>query len=99
MAVSAGQVALNASTTTVVVAAADSTWLPQRDGASAPERDVAIINTAAQTVYIGTSTVSTTTGYQLVQNGTLKLRLFPDELLYGIATSATPTISYIESGS
>lgn len=99
MAVTAGQVALNSSTATAVVVAADATWLPQRDGPSSPTRDVTIINTNAQTIYLGALAPTTATGYQLVQNGVLRISLFPDEAIYAIATSATPTISYIESGS
>ncbi len=99
MAVASGQVALNASTTTAIIAAADAAWLPQRDGPSAPTRDVSIINTSAITVYLGTSAVTSSTGYQLVQNGVYRVFLFPDEVVYGISASATPTVSYIESGS
>ena len=98
MAVVSGQVALNASTVTTIVPAADSGWLPQRDGPSAPTRDVTIINTSAITVYLGTTAVTAATGYQLVQNGVYRVTLFPDETVSGISASATPTVSYIESG-
>lgn len=99
MAVASGQVALNASTTTAIVAVDNASWPSQRNGPSAPTRDVTIINTSAITVYLGTSVVTSSTGYQLVQNGVLRIALFPDETIFGISASATPTVSYIVAGS
>ncbi len=100
MAVTSGQVALNASTATEVVEAANENIVGSA-GASTPRRSVVLYNPAAQvTIYVGDSTVTSSTGFAIPTGGEpIPLLLAPDEEVWAIAASATPSLHFIASGS
>jgi hypothetical protein len=92
-----GQVALNSTTATLVVAAASSNTVYVGRGSN--PRSVQIFNPdAAIDIYLGTATVTSGTGYKLLHGTSINLVLSASDSLYAISASATPTVHYIESG-
>lgn len=92
-----GQVALNASTATLVVAAASANTVYIGKGTS--PRNVQIFNPdGAIDIYLGKSDVSTSTGFKLLHGTSINLVLAGGDAVYAISASATPTVHYIESG-
>lgn len=97
MAVSSGQVAMNASTATQIVAAATSNTIYVGHGTSS--RNVILYNVdATNDVYIGPAGVTSGTGFKLVHGTQVNLELGAGDAIYGIASASTPTVHYVESG-
>lgn len=99
MAVTSGQVAMNSSTATQIVAAANVNTIYVGHGQT--QRYVALINLdASNDVFIGGPGVTTGTGMKLAHGATAPtiLTLAQGDAIYGICSSSTPTVSYIESG-
>jgi hypothetical protein len=59
---------------------------------------IAIYNSGAATVYIGSSSVTTATGFPVAASGTLSIDLGPSEELYGIVASSTNTVAVLCQG-
>jgi hypothetical protein len=57
-------------------------------------QSVTIYNTSGATVFIGGSTVTTSTGHGIVAGGSLTLAV--SGAVYGIVVTSTSTVSYIE---
>lgn len=85
--IASGQVALNASTPTVVVAA-------RRGRVRVVVRNLS----ASITVYVGDSGVDSGDGFPLFSNTPAgeSVSLFTEAAVYAIAASGTPSVSYIE---
>ncbi len=92
-----GQVVCPSNAATVIVAAASSA-----DGSAVqgfPRRAVTISNPSAQAVYLGDAAVTSATGLLLAAlTGSVQLFLAPNEAVYGRGASASPTVSFIETG-
>jgi len=83
-AVATGQVALNASTPTLIAAA--------RPG----RQRITITNDSSIKVYIGGSTVATNSGDMIAATSGSAKTYHTEAALYGIAASGTPTVTYLE---
>lgn len=55
-------------------------------------------NPAGQTVFLGNSAVTTTTGYALAASTTRDIEIGPGEVLYGIVAATTATVSVLRTG-
>ncbi len=101
MAVTSGQVALNANNAVEVVEAANENVVGSAAG-GLPRRSVTLFNPSGQvTIYVGgDASVTSGTGFEMLTGGAaLTLLLAPDEELWAIAASATPVLHFIASGS
>lgn len=54
-------------------------------------------NPAGQTVFLGDSTVTTTTGYGLLASTTIKIDVDPYEVVYGIVAGTTATVGVLRA--
>lgn len=61
-------------------------------------RSVVLSNPAGAGVYLGSSGVTSGTGYLLPAATTVTLSLFPSDVVYAIAASSTQVVSYFASG-
>lgn len=99
MAVTSGQVAMNSSTPTQIIAAANVNTIYVGHGQT--PRTVALINNdATNDVFIGGATVAANTGLKLAHGATAPtmLTLAQGDAIFGISSASTPTVSFIESG-
>jgi len=63
-----------------------------------PDRDGAYVHIQVSSqgvVYIGNSTVSTTTGHYLPASGKIDLYVGPNEAIYGVSTEGTVVLTYL----
>lgn len=84
MAVATSRTTLNASTTTKIAENTASRNEPMT---------VVITGVSANTVYIGTSTVSSTTGIPLTTTSVITVPMYSKGAIYAIASTGTPTIT------
>lgn len=97
MAVSSGQVQLNNSTATQIVAAANSNTIYVGRGVN--PRTVVLYNAdGTNDAYIGTSAVAAGTGFKLLHGSTITVTLAEGDSLYGLASASTPTVHYLATG-
>jgi hypothetical protein len=101
MTVVSGQVACPSNAAVQIIAAASNASDASSAGARIQNnRTVMITNPSSQSVYLGgDNTVTSATGYLLVQNGTVSLTLRPNDSVWGRGAQFTPVVHYIESGS
>lgn len=79
-------------TTPVVVA-------PAPDGDNRAGRDVAVQNVGSVTVFLGSSTVTTTTGFPLAAGAGMTLNdVTADSLPFAVAASGTGSLAVLEVG-
>lgn len=97
MAINSGQVAVSTSAITIVPA--KSTRSEVLGGHELPNRDVYLSNSSGAIVFLGDSTVTTSTGAPLAASATLRISIHLDEAIYGIVTSTGSTVSFLASGS
>lgn len=57
---------------------------------------ILIKNTGANTIYLGSSTVTTANGYPLAANESISLELEDVVIMYGIVAANTETVNIIE---
>lgn len=57
---------------------------------------IVVKNTGANTIYLGSSTVTTANGYPVAANESISLDLGEKVVLYGIVASSTETLAIIE---
>lgn len=96
MALSSNQVSVTNTATKLVASVSTSSG---HDPGFGPTRVVVVINPAGQTVYLGSASVTTSTGLALTASSATTIWLYPDEELWGIVTSSTQTVSFLASGS
>lgn len=97
MAIASGQVATNTSTATLIVPAVNANTVYAGHGTQ--PRSVQILNIdGTNDVYLGTSTVTSGTGYKLLHGASINLVLGAADAIYGISSASTPIVHYIESG-
>jgi hypothetical protein len=60
--------------------------------------DVTVLNADSGTIYLGDSTVGTTMGFGLLPNAAISMRLFPDDILYGITPTGTVQVQVLLRG-
>ena len=97
MAVSSNQVAMNSSTATLIVPAANANTIYIGKGQS--PRNVVLYNIdGTNDVYIGPAGVTSGNGFKLLHGSQINLVLEAGDAIYGISSASTPTVHYIESG-
>lgn len=92
-----GQVQLNSSTATAVVAAANVNTVYVGRGTT--PRTVVIANVdATNDAYLGgTNAVTSGTGFKLLHGTSVTLTLDADDAVYAIASASTPTLHFISN--
>lgn len=96
MAVSSGTVAVSHTVATAIVPAANANANPS---GARPGNVTAVLTNldGAITVYLGGSGV-TSAGYQLLKGASVTLSLSVGDVVYGLAASGSPNVSYITTG-
>lgn len=97
MAINSGQVSV--TSTAGVVVPAKSTRSQVLGGHDLPNRDVVVTNGTGAIVYLGDSTVTTSTGLPVAVSTSIRISIHLDESIYGIVASTGSTVSFLASGS
>lgn len=84
------EAAFNAGRVTVTTSATAIYTAPRRGGS------VLICNRGAASIFIGPSTVTTATGFEVETSACVTMRPFPNDTIYGIIAAATARVDYAE---